>query len=96
MAELVPVVGNWYQRETGELFKVVAIDAIDATIEIQYDDGTIEEIDGDSWEQMEIGEAQPPDDWTAAVDIDDEDFSDRRDQPGESFDDPLDYLDRQD
>ncbi|MBW7929903.1 MAG: hypothetical protein H3C57_01160 [Gammaproteobacteria bacterium] len=96
MAELVPVVGNWYQHETGELFEVVAIDAIDATIEIQYYDGTIEEIDADSWEQMEIEEAQPPDDWTAAVDIDDEDFSDRHDQPGEGFDDPLDYLDRQD
>lgn len=96
MTELAPIIGNWYRHENGETFEVVAMDPDDATVEIQYFDGTIEEIDVDSWEQMEIEEAQPPEDWTGSVDVDDDEVEELADKPTEAFDDPLEYLDRQD
>jgi len=96
MTELSPVIGNWYRQENGEIFEVVATDPDDATVEIQYFDGTIEELDVETWEQMEIEEAEPPEDWSGSVDVDDEELEDVSDRPEESFDDPLEYLDRQD
>jgi hypothetical protein len=96
MTELAPIIGNWYRHENGEIFEVVATDPDDATVEIQYFDGTIEEIDFDSWEQMEIEEAEPPEDWTGSVDVDDDEIEELTDKPTEEFDDPLEYLDRQD
>jgi hypothetical protein len=40
-----PVIGEWYRRPGGETFEVVAIDPDDRTIEIQYFDGTVEELE---------------------------------------------------
>lgn len=96
MSEISPVVGNWYKHENGEIFEVVALDADDATVEIQYFDGTIEEMDLDEWEQIELQEAEPPEDWSGSVDVDDEELEELEDEPAENFDDPLEYLDRQD
>ena len=45
MATLHPTIGAWYQLDGGELFEVVAYDADDGTIEIQYFDGTVEEME---------------------------------------------------
>lgn len=95
MAEISPIVGNWYRLENGELFEVVAVDEDDSTVEIQYFDGTIEELDFDSWEEMEIEEAEAPEDWSGSVDVDEKDLEELTDQPNEDFDDPLEYLDRQ-
>ncbi len=90
-----PVIGNWYRQENGELFEVVALDTDDGTVEIQYFDGTIEEVDVESWEQLELEAAEPPEDWSGSVDVDDEEFEELRDKPSEEFGDPLQFLDRQ-
>ncbi len=50
-----PIVGEWYRGGTNELFEVVAIDAQDQTIEIQYFDGTVAEMDFDSWNEHLLG-----------------------------------------
>ena len=52
---------------------MVAIDRYDSTIELQYFDGTIEELDFDEWREEEIVAASPPEDWTGSVDVDAED-----------------------
>ncbi len=96
MNELTPVIGNWYRKENGERFEIVAVDVDDATIEIQYFDGTIEELDMDAWEEMPLEEVEPPEDWTGSVDVDEEEVDDLKDKPEEDFDDPLEYLERQD
>ena len=95
MAEIAPIIGNWYRHENGDIFEVVALDEKDNTVEIQYYDGTIEELDIDAWEQLEIEESEAPDDWTGSLDADDEDLGENNDSPNEDFNDPLDYLDRQ-
>ena len=57
MAVPKPDIGNWYRRTGGgELFEVVAVDEDDGTLEIQYFDGTVEEMDIEDWEtQWEDG-----------------------------------------
>lgn len=93
MAEIKPVIGNWYRRENGELFEIVAYDEEDRVIEIQYFDGTVEELDTDVWEQLELEEAEAPEDWTGSVDVDGKDAEEPGTEKGEEFDDPLEYFD---
>ena len=78
MAAPQPGIGDWYrQREGGALFEVVARDDDDGTIEIQYFDGTVEEMDIEDWDsQWEDGAletAEPPEDWTGSVDVEPDD-----------------------
>jgi hypothetical protein len=67
MTEINPIIGSWYRYENGELFEVVAIDEQDGTLEIQYFDGTVEELDFDAWQELEIEAAEPPEDWSGSV-----------------------------
>jgi hypothetical protein len=70
------MIGDWYSLRGGELFEVVAVDDASSTVEVQYFDGTVEEIELDDWHAQcaagEIEEAEPPEDWTGSVDIDTE------------------------
>ena len=78
MNSIRPVVGEWYRGGTNELFEVVAIDDQDQTIEIQYFDGTVTEIDFDSWNEQLLDDlieaADAPEDWSGAVDVEAEDL----------------------
>ncbi len=69
-----PRVGDWYQNISGDNFEIVAFDADEASIEIQYFDGAIEEIESDSWHEMEIQPIEPPEDWSGSLDIVREDY----------------------
>src|ERR1700680_1581542 len=78
MNAMKPVVGQWYRGVTNELFEVVAIDDQDETIEIQYFDGTVAEMEFDSWNEQLLDElidaAHAPEDWSGAVDMEAEDL----------------------
>ena len=71
-----PEVGGWYRRG-GDTFEVVAIDDNGGTVEVQYFDGTLEEIDLEDWEAQrangELEEAEAPEDWSGSVDVEGED-----------------------
>ncbi|HTT44291.1 MAG TPA: DUF6763 family protein [Steroidobacteraceae bacterium] len=73
MATPQPGIGDWYRLHGGALFEVVARDDDDGTIEIQYFDGTVEEMDIEDWDaQWEEGaleSAEAPEDWSGSVDI---------------------------
>jgi hypothetical protein len=68
-----PGIGDWYRLTGGELFEVVALDEDDGTIELQYFDGTIEEMDVEDWdarwEDGELEAAEAPEDWSGSVDV---------------------------
>jgi|SRR5665213_251778 len=72
-----PEVGEWYQVRNGNTFEVVAVDADDRTIEVQYFDGTVEEFDLEDWEAQrvsgDIEHVEAPEDWSGSVDVDGED-----------------------
>jgi hypothetical protein len=89
-----PVVGEWY-RHQGALLEVVAIDRDDGTVEVQHFDGTLEEFDLESWGELELQEAQAPDDWTGSVDVEPEDYENEADSGATTnWTDPLMSLDR--
>lgn len=75
MAVAFPVIGHWYRRSNGTLFEVVAVDEQDATVELQYFDGTIDEIDLETWPSLLIDRVRAPEDWSGSVDMDPEDFA---------------------
>jgi len=71
-----PTIGHWYRITGGDSFEVVAVDDDDGTIELQYFDGTVEEMDIEDWQAEKEGgtleEIEPPEDWTGSVDVDPE------------------------
>lgn len=72
-SEPLPIVGAWYQNDLGESFEIVAQDEDDETLELQYYDGTLEELDRETWESMNPQKVEPPEDWTASMDVSRED-----------------------
>jgi hypothetical protein len=90
MAFPQPSVGEWYRLNGGELFEVVAVDDDDGTIEIQYFDGTVEEMDLEDWEaqceERALEAAQPPEDWSGSVDVEPDEESARSDPYGDERD----------
>ena len=68
MAVAYPVIGHWYRRTNGNLFEVVAVDEQDATVELQFFDGTIDEVDLERWPTMLIEHVGAPEDWSGSVD----------------------------
>src|SRR5258708_6368096 len=73
MASTQPAIGDWYRLRGGALFEVVAVDEDDGTIETQYFDGTVEEMDIEDWEAQwadgALEAAEAPEDWSGSVDV---------------------------
>lgn len=77
MPSLQPTIGDWYRIRGGDTFEIVALDADDGTIEIQYFDGTVEEMDIEDWQSQNdenlIESVEPPEDWSGSVDVEPDD-----------------------
>lgn len=69
-----PVIGDWYKTLAGETFEIVAYDEDDQTVEIQYEDGSIEELDLDTWRDLDLEAVEAPGDWSGSLDVEREDF----------------------
>lgn len=69
-----PAIGQWYADPQGVLFEVVAVDHDDGTVEVQYFDGTVEELEADAWEEMKPKPTDPPEDWSGSLDMEREDY----------------------
>ena len=97
MAKPAPVIGEWFRRAGGDSFEVVAIDRDDHTIEIQYFDGTVEEMELEEWREAEIESCEAPEDWTGSLDVEPEDTENEYEaEPGNTrpWADPLQFVDR--
>jgi hypothetical protein len=94
MAIAMAKIGDWYRKAGGELFEIVAIDEADGTIEIQDFDGTVEEVEIETWADMRCRPADPPEDYSGSLDIESEDYITKRDVAGRNnWVDPLEFLD---
>jgi hypothetical protein len=80
-----PSIGDWYRLRGGESFEIVAVDDDDGTIDIQYFDGTLEEMDFEDWESQWsdglLEAAEAPEDWSGSVDIERSDVEGRGSEP---------------
>ena len=72
-----PVQGKWYEDlEENEVFKVLSVDPDQELVEVQYENGDIEEIDLDTWHELDLEQAEEPEGWAS----DDEDEEDEEDE----------------
>lgn len=64
-----PIVGEWYENlDKGQKFQVVALSEDDGLVEIQHYDGDVEELDIDTWYEMDAEPIEAPEDWDGAMD----------------------------
>ena len=63
-------ISHWYRpTESQNLFEVVNIDFEEQSIEIQYFDGSVEDIGFSVWKALIPVEIAPPEDWTGAYEF---------------------------
>ncbi len=80
-----PVPGQWYENlEDDESFRVLKVDEDAELVELEYLDGEIEEIDLETWHEMDLEPTQEPEGWTE--DEEDEDEEDEEDDWDEDED----------
>ncbi len=85
--------GDWFQLTTGEQFEVVAVDEDGGTLEIQYFDGAVEEIEEDIWDELVPQPIAPPEDWSGSLDMPPEDIPA---DPEAGNEDWVNFIDRMD
>lgn len=77
-------VGQWYTRlDTKQTFLVTGYDDKSHTIETQAVNGDLDEMDEAVWNTLPLAFAEPPEDWTEAMDDEDGLDADSSDSPME-------------
>jgi hypothetical protein len=99
--EYAPVPGKWYEnREEEETFRVLSVDEDDELVEIEYVDGEIEELDLDTWHELDLEPTETPEGWSDDSDSDEDeeedDFDDEDEDEDEDDDDDDDDYDDED
>jgi hypothetical protein len=66
-----PVQGQWFEDlEENEVFRVLSVDPDEEIIEVQYENGDIEEMDLDTWHELDLERASEPEGWASDDDDD--------------------------
>ena len=92
-----PIAGQWYENlEEGEAFQVLSVDEDSEMIEIQYEDGDIEEIDYETWQEIDLEKTEEPEGWTGSEEEyededEDEDWDEEEDDEDDDEDDEDDW-----
>jgi hypothetical protein len=83
-----PIKGQWFEDlEENEIFLVLSVDPDAELVEIQYENGDIEEIDLDTWHELDLERAQQPEGWPSADDKE----AESEDEPEEEEDEDDDW-----
>jgi hypothetical protein len=95
--EYEPVAGKWYRDlEEEESFLVLSVDEDQALVEIQHLDGDIEEMDLDTWAEMDVEPTEEPEGWSGSTDEDEDVDDDEEWDDDEDDDDDDDWDDDED
>ena len=85
-----PLPGQWYENlEEEETFQVLTVDEDSELIEIQYLDGDVEEIDLETWAEMDLEKRDEPEGWSGSESEEDEedDVTDEDEDDDDDWDD---------
>ncbi|MEJ0005886.1 MAG: DUF6763 family protein [Steroidobacteraceae bacterium] len=83
-----PAAGQWYQNiEEEESFRVLSVDEDSELVEIEYVDGDIEELDIETWHEMDLEKTVAPEGWSESEEEEDEDEEEEEDEDDEDWDD---------
>jgi hypothetical protein len=89
--EYEPVVGQWYENvDEDETFRVITVDEDSELVEVEYEDGEVEELDMDTWREFNLEKTEQPEGWVAEADDDEEDEEWDEDDDEDDEDDDLD------
>ncbi len=86
-----PVAGQWYENlEEEESFRVLSVDEDSELVEIEYLDGDVEEIDLETWHEMDLERTEEPEGWSASAkqeeDEEEEEEEEEEDEEDEDWD----------
>lgn len=82
-----PVPGQWYENlEDEESFRVLTVDEDSELVEIEYLDGEIEEIDLETWHEMDLEKTQEPEGWAKSDEDEEEEEEEEEDEEDEDDD----------
>ena len=83
-----PAVGQWYENlEEEEQFRVLSVNEDSELIEIEYLDGDIEEIDIESWHEMDLDKINEPEGWSESDEDEEDEEEDDDDDEDDDWDD---------
>lgn len=93
-----PVPGQWYENlEEEESFRVLSVDEDSELVEIEYLDGEIEEIDLETWHEMDLDQTEEPEGWAESdEDEDEEEEDEEEDEEDDDWDEDEDDEDDED
>lgn len=92
-----PVAGQWYENlEEEEQFRVLSVDEDSELVEIEYLDGDIEEIDLETWHEMDLDRIEEPEGWSESDDDDEAEDDEDWDEDEDEEDDDDDWDDDED
>jgi hypothetical protein len=75
-----PVAGQWYENlEEEESFRVLTMDEDSELVEIEYLDGDIEEIDLETWHEMDLELTTEPEGWAESQEEEEDDDEEEED-----------------
>jgi hypothetical protein len=64
-----PVAGKWFRDlEEDETFRVASVDEDEELVAIEHLDGDVEEIDLDTWHEMDLEPTEEPEGWSGSED----------------------------
>jgi hypothetical protein len=86
--EYEPVVGQWYENiDENESFRVLSMDEDAELVEIEYLDGDIEELDLETWHELDLEKVEEPEGWAgSAEDEEEEEEEEDDDELDETWD----------
>lgn len=85
--EYEPVAGQWYENlDENESFRVLSVDEDSELIEIEYLDGDIEEIDLDTWQELDLDKIDQPEGWSAEDEDEEEEEEDEEEEEEDDWD----------
>jgi hypothetical protein len=86
--EYEPAVGQWYENiDENESFRVLSVDEDAELVELEYLDGDIEEVDLETWHELDLDKIDEPEGWAgSAEDEDDEEEEEEKDDLDETWD----------
>jgi Family of unknown function (DUF6763) len=93
-----PVPGQWYENlEDEESFRVLTVDEDSELVEIEYLDGEIEEIDLETWHEMDLEQTDEPEGWAKSdEEEEDEDEEEEEEEDEDDWDEDEDDDDEDD
>lgn len=85
--EYDPVAGKWYRDlEEDETFQVLSVDEDEELVEIQHLDGDVEEIDLDTWHELDVEPTEEPEGWSGSGDDEDDEELDEDEDEDDDWD----------